>query len=74
METPITDMVKKHLEENKGWISEDDLIGAIAVLAGHGGSECRKPGACTETNDNADILCGARSLVENTMIKIHQHG
>ncbi len=71
METPITDIVRQYIDENRGWISEADRISAIALLASNG--EHRHPiGSCTETSEAADSICGARSLVELAMSSIHK--
>ncbi len=71
METPITDMVRQYIDANLGWISEADRISAIALLASNG--DYRHPhGNCTETSEAADSICGARSLVELAMSKIHE--
>ncbi|MFK5949577.1 MAG: hypothetical protein QM500_12500 [Methylococcales bacterium] len=69
---PITTMVKKFLLDNEGWVSENDRIEAIVALAGYLSTDCKEPKGCTETDKNADTMCGARSMVELAMSRIHQ--
>ncbi len=70
---PLTELVTKFLEEHRGFVLESDVIDAIAVLALMGDGPHLK-GYCTETNKDADVYCGARSLVSHAMAKAHPRG
>lgn len=73
METPITDIVKAYMVENRGWINETDVINAIAALASMGDESHIQHGYCTETLAEADVICGSRSMVEHAMSKLHDY-
>ncbi len=70
MQTPMTDLLRQYMDANRGWVSEEDIISSIALLAGNG-EHRHPPGSCTETSQSADRICGARSLVEYGMSQIH---
>lgn len=72
VEKPITEMVKKYMDDNLGYIDEDDCVSAIALLATMNHPKHTED-PCTETHgQDADLICGARSLVENALAEIHK--
>ncbi|MCF6256184.1 MAG: hypothetical protein L3K25_07765 [Gammaproteobacteria bacterium] len=73
MEKPLTELIRKYLDSNRGWIAEEDRISAIALLAANSDGH-HEHGTCTETNADADadILCGARFFVELAISEIHR--
>lgn len=70
-ERPITELVTRFLEEHRGFVLESDVVDAIAALALFS-DDPHRAGDCTETNSKADRYCGARSLVEHAIAKIHK--
>jgi hypothetical protein len=70
----LTKLVSSYLADNKGWVSESDRINAIIAILDTKGTECEEYHACTETNENADSLCGSHSLVEHAISIIHKCG